>query len=527
MNSGRGTRVLRALLAALLTAPFAVLLVDLARGWDTESAAELFEPTVFALFGRSFLIALGATLLATLLGAAAALGLSGAASPARSGRTRWLAACTSRAVELAVFLPLLVPPVLQVAVLEKLAERGGLLHALFPSPAGDAVPFPVRGPWSAALVLGISYAPLVLYFTAQGWRASANELTDAARVHLTPLHALLRVRLPLALPAIASGAAVVFALSLLNYEVPRLLDVTTYAVLVGLKFESQANPGLALLFALPLVVCSFAVLATSFAWADRRGFALTGREAAVHLHSPRRSARRVVVFWLWIGTLVALPLAVILSFVDSPALFWRVLVTDWERLVWSALTGLVTATIAALVAAVLVGLRPARRGWLATWLLLALPGTLLASALLAARGWIPEWSLDAYDSWWILVAAGVFRFAPVACLAVLAHRRTVPSEQWRAAALLRDRPRRWFRVELPLLAPGLAVGAVGVLVLQSQELAANVLLAPPGYQPLIVRIYNLLHYDPERNVLAVLCLFHALGVLAVAGVMVGVVFRRR
>ena|GEM_PF-4357869 len=88
-------------------------------------------------------------------------------------------------------------------------------------------------------------------------------------------------------------------------------------------------------------------------------------------------------------------------------------------------------------------------------------------------------------------------------LALEAHLRSVPRAEWDAASLVEGQARRWLRVRLPLTAPGLATGAVAVAFLAASEASATVLLAPPGSEPVIVRINDLMQFCLNGLVVAV------------------------
>ena len=113
--------------------------------------------------------------------------------------------------------------------------------------------------------------------------------------------------------------------------------------------------------------------------------------------------------------------------------------------------------------------------------------------------------------------AGVARFAPFAVLAVFAQeRRLDPALVDAARVHQRSRLHGWWRVRLPLLGPGLVAAACVVFVLTLGELAATVVVVPPGSQTLTLRIYNYLHYGASDAV-AALCLAMAVVVVAVTG----------
>lgn len=500
--------LLRRALLVLILSPFLYLGARASVEFDAAAYSRVFDVDVWSLLWRTVHLAAGATLVAALLGGSVAVVFDARTFPA-AGLFRALA-----------FTPLLIPPVFQVAVWERLAVPGGLLSMLFPFLAPEGEPFPLRNLPCAIGILGISYSPLFFFFTSEGLRSVPRELLDAARIHRGARSTFLRVQLPLASPAILVGLAITFTFAALNYEVPRLLDVTTYSVLVNLRLEAESSPGVAFVFALPLFLPVAGLVLAAHSWADRRGFALSGRErGAVRGKRPAPRVFAWGAFAGWCGLSALLPLGVLVSLAGGPEVCADALATDWEKILWSAATCLAAALLAALLAS--LALRPGdARGhpWrVLLWLPIALSGSLLGSALIHMRGQIPAWMLPLYDGPWALVVAGALRFFPLAYFALLAHMRTVPRGHWQAARFQGSLVRRVRSVVLPLERPGLLVGAVAVALFQSQELAATILLAAPGYEPLILRIYNLLHYDPERNVLAALCLYQVAAVVSVVG----------
>ena len=494
----------RGLLFAALFAPIAYLLVSAATVAADHGGLDV---AVLPLLGRTIGLAFGASGVALVSGGVVAMVFEARAFPA------------PRIFRVLAFAPLLLPPVFQVAVWERLAEPGGLLCTLLPFAVESDKPFPIRNFTSAVILLGLNYSPITFFFLSHALRAIPNELLTAARLHSGSWRSYWRVQLPLAMPSFLAGAGLTFTFTFLSYEVPRLLEVTTYPVLVNTKFEALNSPGLAFLFAIPCLCVSCSVLLGSQAWANRERFALSGRERG-ELRPDQRKPGLVawIVFLLWWSICSVLPFGLLVTLAASLSTFVRAFHTDWERILSSAFICFSTAVVAAALAGVaLLPVTHTRRRVLVAvlWLPVALPGTLLGMALVHFRGVIPEWTLPVYDGWWILVVGGVLRFFPLAYFALQAHLRTIPDHLWKAAELHGTDRERILRLDLPLAWPGLVTGAVAVGLFASQELASTILLAPPGHEPLIVRIYNLLHYDPEGDALAALCLFHVLSIVFV------------
>lgn len=498
--------IVRIIVTGLILSPIVYLAaVSIVRSGPLLSAyGELARPEVGPILGRTIALALASTLLAAVLG-----GVAGLVFEARKFPARRLLGAVSVA-------PLVLPPFLHVAVWERLAAPGGLLAAAIPF-AADGKGFPIRNLPVAAWILGSSLSPVFFFLARQGLRAVPDELVDAARLTRGSVAVWTRVILPLVAPPMAAGAGVVLTMSLLSYEVPRLLDVTTYSVLVNLNYGALDDPGRAFAAAVPLFAVSAAGLIGAEAWADRRGFSIAGRERRDRCDPCMRPG---VTAWCVTGIYwsltIFLPAVVLVSLVGRPIVLARAWLTDWEKI----LSGCGMAVAAGIGAAIAAGalLLPPRRqrllGILPLGLPLALPGALLgfAGIHLAATGPFAWW-VDGPGLLWL---AHVVRFTPIAVFILRAQLRAVPQDERDAAALGPRGTARWLDAWIPLAAPGLTAGALAAALFSSTELSATILLAAPGAEPVIVRMYNLLHYGPERDALAALCMFQVAGAIAAA-----------
>ena len=169
------------------------------------------------------------------------------------------------------------------------------------------------------------------------------------------------------------------------------------------------------------------------------------------------------------------------------------------------------AALAVLPAAFLISRFLTRRHSPAWWCVSA---PLAAPGALAGAGLIWLWNRDLpwtpYGTFWMLPLAALARFAPLAILAAAAWRARLDPLLLDAARVYAPPRRRIAGVELPLLWPGLAVGAAAVFALSLAELPATLLVVPPGSGTLALRIYNYLHYGASGSVAALsVCLMGA------------------
>ena len=187
---------------------------------------------------------------------------------------------------------------------------------------------------------------------------------------------------------------------------------------------------------------------------------------------------------------------------------------------WSAIIG-ITSTVAATLLAITIAwsLRTRRLPVWPTALVLsfgfAIPGPLLGVWLIRCLNHPPDsllWPLTwCYDHTILApVLAQTLRALPLATLIVGAQFASLPQEVLDSA---KSEGAGWCRqllsVALPWCWPAVAAAASMAMIVSVGDLAATLLVVPPGVSPLSVRIFGLLHYGAEDRV-AALCLVLAL-----------------
>ena len=339
-----------------------------------------------------------------------------------------------------------------------------------------------------------------------------------------------RVVLPLAAPMLIAAGGLLFVLGLLDYSVPTLYQYSVYALAVFAEFDAYHQPARAVLHALPLVVLAVAAILITQAGLRRAATSPAWRlgEAAGQAAPPRwprffRAFQLVALIAL--GLHVSVLLGGLMVGAGSFRLLMAAVGTAGEEVVFSIAVAIAASLLclplALAASAALMGKH--RLGRAAAWLLVTLP--LAVPAPLIGVGLITLWNRSGplgsvYGSSLMPVLAATARFAPLAALVVLAHRRRLDPLLLDAARLV-DRPAgAMFRVRLPLLAPGLVAAAAVTFALTIGELGATLLVAPPGRGTLTMRIYNYLHYG-STDAVAGLCLAMAAGTLLAGGIAVG------
>lgn len=115
------------------------------------------------------------------------------------------------------------------------------------------------------------------------------------------------------------------------------------------------------------------------------------------------------------------------------------------------------------------------------------------------------------------------RFAPWMVLVIEANLRTLDPRLLEAAYLVRVGSfQRWWRVTLPLMAPGLLTALGLATAFGLGELGATLLVAAPGQGTLVMRIYAYLHYGAGDQVAWLTLLMSGLALLAGLLALVGI-----
>lgn len=464
----------------LLAAGPALTLVPGALAHPPE-AATLLSGRLALLLLRTVALAACVAVVALVVGAPAAF------APLARGRWSFL-----------LLLPLAIPSYVSatawLSAFGSGSAAGGLLRAL----TGRV--FRPEGFAAAALVLGLTLAPVVALAVARCLDALPRSLAEAAGL-MGGEGGARRVLLPLVAPAAVAAAVLVFSLALVEHGVYALLQTSAYALEIHAEFGQGGEASAASWLALPLV----AAAALPLALASRRlAPLLTPREgASCRALAPALLSRRErSVAAGAAGVLVAAsatPALVLVSRAWGDAAAGealRIAVPDLLRsLGVAAGAALLAAPVA--VAAGRALLR-ARSGAALTVLLLplALPSSLYAMGTIEATTW-------AGGSLGALALAHAGRLLPFALLAALGQLLHVDPLLGEAAALAGvTRWRRAVRVEWPLLSPALLSAAGITAVLSTGEVAATVLLVPPGQGTLALRAFNYLHYGASETVAA-------------------------
>lgn len=358
----------------------------------------------------------------------------------------------------------------------------------------------LNGFWPLVLIMVLACTPYVTLPVSAALRMADARHPEVARtLGAGPARAFRTVTLPQITPAIAAGALLAGLYTISDFGAPAMLrvQVLTWAVRATYLVSFDRNAAAAV----ALVLVALALLLTVAELTARRG--VVRRRPAGNAPRPRpvRPATPITVaVMLGLGLVAALSVALPLA-----ALVRRLVLAsgtvgtlDWSRLTASTLTtlglglaGALAATLVALPLATLVARHPSRLSdvlQVLTFVGHGLPGIVVGLALVfTTLALVPF----AYQSYVALVFAYVVLFVPKS----LAASRTAidavsPNLELIARTLGRRRRRAFFDITVRLAAPGIAAGALLVMLTVMKELPATLMLRPTGANTLATELWD-------------------------------------
>jgi iron(III) transport system permease protein len=350
-------------------------------------------------------------------------------------------------------------------------------------------------PAAAALVLGVSFFPVVMLGTEAALGRLNGRAEDAASLVASPLEVLRRVTLPLAAPAIGASLLIVFALALTEFGVPGLLRVRVYTTEVFTAFSAFYDFARATALTAPLIalVLSVAAAAMYLVGFEPRSAARPSPPSKYDSVGARRFARLAV--FVAAAVSVIGPIATLAWDAGTNSDLNSAL-RDAATPAWiSVVVAAVAACLIVIVASVMgqIRARVARAGWcldlLCMWLF-AVPSTVIGVGLIQI--WNRPVLGDVYGTPGMLVLAAAARFLPLGVLLVgAAGRQLSPSLEEAAALSGASWYRTWRLIWVPQVKWTLAAVWGVAFVLSFGELGASVLVIAPGTMTLPVHVYTM------------------------------------
>ena len=354
----------------------------------------------------------------------------------------------------------------------------------------------LHGYLAAVLIMTLSLYPLVYLPVVAALGGVDPALEEVARsLGFGPWRTFWRVTLRRISPAVLGGCLLVTLGLLAEYGAFEIVQYQTFTVAIFTEFKLGFDTAAACALSLVLVLLSVAVLGGELALNGRGRSTRSGAGA-------RRPAPVALRRWKapTLGGLLAL-IGLALGVPVGSLLYWlirggsttlpsaSILTEAWHTAELSGAAAVLATALAVPVTA--LAMRHRNRVTLLierlAYLPQALPGLVIALGLVSFS---VRYALPLYQSALELIVAYAILFLPLAVVGVrsaMAH--TSPSLEEAGRSLGRRPVVVWWRVTLPLLAPGLGAAFALVFISAATELTATLLLHPTGVNTLATQFW--------------------------------------
>jgi iron(III) transport system permease protein len=500
-------------LAALVVVPLVRLLISSFQSTDTGALTlENYgiawgHPREWTALGNSLIYAIEVTLLSAVLAVPIAWSVSRTTMPAKG---------LVRALIIGAFI---TPPYLGAIGWILLAgPNAGWLNRAWMAVTGADSGFTNVYSFGGMVWVTALYAfPYIFVFTSAALDLVSTEMEEAANIlGAGGVRTILRITLPLVLPAILGGAIIVFLDTIALFGTPAIIAlparIPTMTLILWQFFEFPVRAEAAAAYAIPLIVITLALVCMQRLLLGRKGYvALTGKGGG------RRLTQLGAWRWLALGyALFVVGMAVILPYAAlAQAAFSKAwgLGFSWANLTlanfgavlfqadsrdtivhsftYSAAAAFLTVALS-LVIAYIVARRVTRGGGVLSLLCMAplvIPGIVLGVAFYATYAPPP---VALYGTAAILVLGYTTRFLPIAYVNSQAGMRSLNPEMEEAVRILGGgRLRALAKVVVPLLKTNLVGSWLLVFIPATRELSTALFLVAAHTRVISVMMLDL------------------------------------
>jgi len=460
------------------------------------------DPRVLTAIGDTLIAGTCTTILSVFLGFSLAFLVARTDMPGR----RWL--------ETANLVPFFLSPYVgAISWIWLLAPHGGLFPSLARTWFGVTMTWPnIYSVPGVIFVLTLFYTPYIYLFVMPPLREMDAAFEDAARVHGASFGYTIRhITLPLVLPALLSGALIVFVTSAGLFDVPLALGAPKGILFMPTEIygmvQYPADLGKASAFG--IVVLGVTILLTVLQrrmLANRRFDTITGKGYRPRLillrRGPKIAAIALETFYVGGGVVLPLMALVMVSFSKLwvGRFLWRnatldnftYILTKYDltrTAIGNSLILAVTGATIGVCLAIPQGYyltrgNPKRRALAETLLSLPLgiPGIILGLGFL-----IMALRTPLYNTLGIILIAYIARFLPFASRNVTAMFQAIsPDLEHSARASGASWGQTMRQIMLPLLRPSLVASWLMLFVIFIRELGATILLYDQGTETISV-----------------------------------------
>jgi len=409
-----------------------------------------------------------------------------------------------RAIKIAILMLILIliPPFVHVQSWIYFMDK---IIAVINSTFGLMLNF--SGEFAVIITMAFSFLPLTAGLCLVALLSVPAEINDQARLETAGRKTFLAVYFPLISPALLISGLLVFLLNINDYGIPSVFGVNVFSLELFSLFSANGDRYGVFFSSLPLVAICLVVLVFLGIYMKRIHFAFSGFKAGNPFKTvgfiQTISAIGFVVFAFF--TLVPLCNLIYEAAFVNDAL--GVLSGSADEFVYSLWTSALSAVACLIPAIIFAYLYFFSKHKVLLISLAALP--FIIPAAISGLSMISLWNSpllhNIYQSPFMPAIAMVGRFAFIEALIISfallrLEKALVDNLRLHNPGILET-----FKCLAALLWKECLAGVMIVFALAMSEFGMTLLVTPPGYQTITIKIFNYLHYGAS-DIVAILCL---------------------
>lgn len=363
------------------------------------------------------------------------------------------------------------------------------------------------GRFAVLITMAFSCLPLPTGLILLALKAIPKEIEQMVIIDGPDLKAFLRIYVPYLLPALGVSVILVFLLNINDYGISSVFGVNTYALELFAQFSAGLSSRAVFFNGLPLMLTSLCLVTIFAIYLQKNSFLLADKGGS----SPFKASKTLKII-----TLLGMTIVLLFVFVPSLSLFYEMSQSaDWIGLITGSFSEIFySITISGLTA--VIAFVPAFfiallffKSSLAYWLIglsaipFIIPGPILGLALIEFYN-TPLLAII-YQSPLMPVVALVSKYTFIEVIILLAALSSIDRNHLESLAVHWPGYGLYIKCLLELLGKKHLGALLIVFALAMGEFGVSLLVTPPGYQTLTIKIYNYLHYGAS-DVVAALCL---------------------
>lgn len=365
-----------------------------------------------------------------------------------------------------------------------------------------------NGTFAVVLTMALSCLPVTAGMTLMALLSVPTEIKDMVCLDGPSSKTFMKIYFPYLIPAMGVSSLLVFLLNINDYGITSVFGVSSYALELFSQFSSGMSVYGVFFNGLPLMIICLVVLGLFGFYVSKMDFSL-GMTPGENPFAESKLITALAVGGLVVaGLFILVPVGNLIFETTQSSDVWGILSGSFFEIGYGILVSTLAAVISFIPAIFFAGMfYGSKKGY---WVLglaampFLIPGPVLGLSL------IKLWNSP--------LLSGVYRSPLMPVVALVAKNTFIQAIILSVALASLDRAYlENIRVHWPgtvkavkcvanLIGKKCLAGMLIVFALSMGEFGVTLLIIPPGYQTLTIKIYNYLHYGAS-DVVAVLCLF--------------------